>query len=115
MGSIFLPVVHGFCEKYDRYVRTYHSQQVVHTFYRVFSLQSNQIYLTIVQSVFRIQFGPRLCVMRSYFSGLFAGYDPTRGSSQEGLKMSWVGSGRVGSEGVRNVTGRVGSIPVNKF
>ena len=37
------------------------------------------------------------------------------GSSQESLKMSWVGSGRFGSEGVRNVTGPVWSIPVNKF
>ena len=37
MGSIFLPVVHTYYEKYDRYVRPYHSQQVVHIFRRAFS------------------------------------------------------------------------------
>ena len=43
------------------------------------------------------------------FSGLFAGHDPTRGSRHDVFKMSRVGSGRVGSENVQNVTGRVGS------
>ena len=28
------------------------------------------------------------------FAGLFTGHDPTRGSGQEGFKMSRVGSGR---------------------
>ena len=48
-----------------------------------------------------------------FFSGLSAGNDPTHGSGQEGLKMSWVGS--VGSGGVQNVTSQVGSGRVNNF
>ena len=53
------------------------------------------------------------------FSGLFTGHDPTRGSVQEGFKISRVGSGhhvlkshgsgRVGSRGFQNLAGRVGS------
>ena len=40
-------------------------------------------------------------------SGLFAGHEPTRGSSHGVFKMSRVGSGRVGSGRVGS--GRVGS------
>ena len=41
--------------------------------------------------------------------GLFAGHDPTRGSGYVVFKISRVGSGRVGSGSLQNLTGRVGS------
>ena len=57
-----------------------------------------------------------------FFSRLFTGHDPTRGSGQVVFKTPRVGSGRVGSRGfeisradlspvkrLRNLTGRVGS------
>ena len=78
-------------------------------------VRSNEIYAIIVQSVFAIKFDPQLCVIHSCFSRFFAGHDSTPGSGQEGLKMTWVGSSRVRSGGVRNVTDPVGSGPVNKF
>ena len=41
--------------------------------------------------------------------GLFTGHDSTRGSEQEGFKMSWVGSGRIRRCSKCRVSGRVGS------